>query len=97
DDLFRRTGIDGYYEIDRRAGMDLEKLKKRFPNLVLVGNISSYTLTQGSKYDVVKEALSCLKVAKRYGGIIVGVSNAILPTTPIENVMAMIETVRKYR
>ncbi len=97
DDLFGRTGIDGYYEIDRRAGMDLEKLKKRFPDLVLVGNISSYTLTEGSKYDVVKETLSCLKVAKRYGGIIVGVSNAILPTTPIENVMAMIETIKKYR
>jgi len=49
DDLFGRTGVDGYYEIDRRAGMDLAKLRRRFPELVLVGNISSHT--QRKSYD----------------------------------------------
>ncbi|RJS85996.1 hypothetical protein CW702_00190 [Candidatus Bathyarchaeota archaeon] len=97
DDLFGRTGVDGYYEIDRRAGMDLGKLRKRFPNLVLIGNISSYTLTEGTRDDVIKETLSCLREARRSRGIIVGVSNAVLPSTPIDNVFAMIETLRRYR
>jgi len=97
DDLFGRSGVDGYYEIDRRAGMDLAKLRRRFPDLVLIGNISSHTLSEGSREDVVRETLSCLREAKRSSGIIVGVSNYILPSTPKENIIAMIETIRRYR
>ena len=97
DDLFGRSGIDGYYEIDRRAGMDLNKLRKRFPNLVLIGNISSYTLHFGTRDEVIAETLSCLREAKESRGIIVGVSNYIVPGTPKENIKALIETIKKYR
>ncbi|KYH41659.1 MAG: hypothetical protein AYL32_003590 [Candidatus Bathyarchaeota archaeon B26-2] len=97
DDLFGRTGVDGYYEIDRRAGMDLAKLRRRFPELVLVGNISSHTLSEGTREEVIRETLSCLREAKRSRGIIVGVSNCVLPSTPEENVKAMIETIRRNR
>ena len=45
DDLFGASGLDGYYEIDRLAGMDLRRLRERYPKLGLVaGNISSITL-----------------------------------------------------
>jgi len=97
NDLFGKSGVDGYYEIDRRAGMDLQKLRERFPNLVLIGNISSHTLHLGSREDVIIETLSCLKEAKRSRGIIVGVSNYIVPGTSKENIIAMIETIRKNR
>jgi len=97
DDLFGKSGVDGYYEIDRRAGMDLHKLRERFPHLVLIGNISSHTLHVGSRENVIEETLSCLREAKRSGGIIVGVSNYLVPSTPKENIIAMIETIRKYR
>lgn len=97
DDLFGRSGVDGYYEIDRRAGMDLRKLRERFPQLVLIGNISSYTLHFGTVEEVVLETLSCLREAKRSRGIIVGVSNYIVPGTPKENITAMIETIRRNR
>ena len=97
DDLFGQSGIDGYYEIDRRAGMDLHKLRKRFPDLILIGNISSHTLHFGTREAVIAETLSCLREAKRSRGIIVGVSNYIVPGTPKENIKALIETLRKHR
>jgi uroporphyrinogen-III decarboxylase len=97
DDLFGKSGVDGYLEIDRRAGMDLRKLRERFPDLTLMGNISSYTLSQGTRDEVIAETLSCLKEAKRSGGIIVGVSSFILPGTPKENLMAMTKTIRDNR
>ena len=97
DDLFGRSGIDGYYEIDRRAGMDLHKLRKRFPNLVLIGNISSHTLHFGTRDEVIAETLSCLREAKKSRGIIVGVSNYIVPGTPKENIKALIETIKRHR
>ncbi len=96
-ELFEDSGVDGYYEIDRRAGMSLKKLRIQFPNLTLIGNISSHTLHTGSKVEVVEETLDCIETAKEFGGIIIGCSNYIVPQTPIENVLAMVETIRKYR
>jgi len=97
EDLFGRSGVDGFYEIDRRAGMDLDKLRDRFPNLTLIGNINSHNLHMGTRDEVVAETLSCVETAKRRKGIIVGISNMVMPGTPIENVEAMLETIEKYR
>jgi hypothetical protein len=97
DDLFGHSGVDGYYEIDRRAGMDLRRLRERFPKLILIGNISSHTLHLGTKAEVVAETISCIKEAKRSGGVIVGVSNYMLPGTPAENLRAMMETINVMR
>ncbi|MEK7395633.1 MAG: uroporphyrinogen decarboxylase family protein [Candidatus Poribacteria bacterium] len=97
DDLFGNSGVDGFYEIDGKAGMDLGKLREKFPHLTLIGNISSVTLHIGTKDDVINETLSCINEAKKSGGIIVGVSNAIVKGTPEENIWAMVETMKKYR
>jgi hypothetical protein len=97
DELFGAAGIDGYYEIDRRAGMDLRRLRERFPDLVLIGNVSSHTVHLGSREEVVAEARSCLEEARRSGGIIVGASNYFVSHTPAENVLALIEAIRQYR
>jgi len=94
DDLFGRSGVDGYYEIDRRAGMDLGKLRARYPKLICMGNISSYTLHRGSVEDVMAETKSCIGESKRSGGIVVGVSNQVTALTPRENIIAMLETIR---
>ena len=95
DDLF--GAVDGFYEIDRRAGMDLRMLRERFPHLTLIGNISSHTVHLGTKEQVVAEAMSCLEEARRGKGIIVGTSNYFVPGTPVENVAALLETIREYR
>ncbi|MFH2068198.1 MAG: uroporphyrinogen decarboxylase family protein [Candidatus Omnitrophota bacterium] len=95
--LFGESGTDVYFEIDRKAGMDLELLRQRFPNLSLLGNISSWTLARGTKETVRQEVLSCLETAKKYGGIIAGVSNYILAETPPENMDTLLETIEKER
>lgn len=97
DDLFGASGVDGYVEIDRRAGMALRKLRQRFPHLTLIGNISSHTVHMGTKEDVISETLSCIEEAKRSRGIIVGTSNYFVPHTPIENVVAVLETIEQHR
>lgn len=95
--LFGQSGIDCYFEIDRRAGMDLATLREHFPDLALIGNISSHTVAAGTKGEVVAETLACLGEAHRSGGIVVGVSNYLVPGTPIENVTAMLETIAEHR
>jgi len=97
DEIFGEGGAHGYYEIDRRAGMDLAMLRERFPKVTLIGNISSHTAHLGSREEVVAETRSCLEAAKQYLRIIVGVSNAFVPGTPMENVEAILETIRQHR
>lgn len=97
DDLFGASGVSGFYEIDGRAGMDLGQLRRRFPHLTLIGNISSYTLHRGSKAQVAAETLACIEEAKRSGGIIVGCSNQIVAQSPPENTLTMIEVIQKHR
>ena len=40
---------------------------------------------------------NCLAAAKELGGIVVGVSNLIMPGTPAENITALLETIEKNR
>lgn len=97
EDLFGASGVDGYYEVDKRAGMDLAKLHERFPRLVTIGNISSHTLHMGTKDDVVREVTEAIGAAKRYGRTVVGISNYLVPGTPIENVVTMLDTIEALR
>ena len=97
DDLFGAAGVDGYYEIDRRAGMDLAELRERYPQLTLIGNLSSHTLHKGTPQEVADEVGSCMEVAKEYGGVMVGLSNYALPGTPEENVRTMLDEIERLR
>lgn len=97
DMLFGDKVVDGYYEIDSRAGMEMGKVRRRYPELILIGDISSHTVHLGSKDEIVAECRRALEVAKSSGGVIVGISNQFVPHTPIENVLTVIETIRENR
>ncbi len=92
EDLFGNSGVHGYYEIDRRCEMDLERLRDTFPELRLMGGLACATLHLGTPEEVRAEALDALRVAKERGRIVVGVSNQVLPPTPFENFDMMMDT-----
>ena len=50
-----------------------------------------------SRDDVIRETMSCLEAAHELGGIIVGMSNMIMPGTPPKNILALLETVEQNR
>jgi hypothetical protein len=50
----------------------------------------------GSREDVIAEARDNAEAALELGGIICGVSTQVPPLVPIENVIAMIETLEEY-
>ena len=97
DALFGASGVDGYYEVDRRAGMDLRRLHDAFPHLTTIGNISSHTLHVGAVEEVVREAEDALAEGKRFSKTVVGVSNAFVPGTPMKNIEALLQTLREHR
>lgn len=97
DALFGESGVDGYYEVDADADMSLTRLRQQFPRLTLLGNLSTTFVYKASKNEVKARTLACLEEAKACKGVIVGASNYVAPNTPIENVLAVLETIKKYR
>jgi len=96
-ELFGESDLQCCCDIDHTAQVDLGRIRKRFPYVTLMGGISSETLCTGDGKRVVKETMTALKAAKKRGGIVVGVSSEIPPNTPVENVEAMLETLREHR
>ena len=76
--------------------MDLGRLRKAFPKLVIIGNIRSQLIHTGTPAEIEAEVRECLDDAVRLGGIIAGVSNYIVPGTPAENIDALLEAFIKY-
>jgi uroporphyrinogen decarboxylase len=96
-ELFVESGVDGYGEIDKQAGMDLGEIRRRLPHLILWGNVDcGYTLSSGTRAEVVEETKACMDAAAPGGGYLLGSSNVIHAGVPAENFLAMIETCRNY-
>ncbi len=96
DALFVETGIGAYGEVDRQASMEVGAIRSRYPDLIILGNVSSSTLSNGSEADVRSETRASLRES---GGshYIAGPSNAVVHGTPIRNVLAMRDEIEGWR
>jgi uroporphyrinogen decarboxylase len=93
-------GLDGLHAIQPSCrGMDLRKLKADFGDkMVFNGAIDSqHVLIDGTPEFVRAKTREVLDIMKPGGGYIVSASHdTILPQTPVENVLAMFDTVLEY-
>jgi uroporphyrinogen-III decarboxylase len=79
--------------------MDLRQLKAAFgETLVFNGAIDSHhVLISGTPASVREKTREVLEIMKPGGGYIAGASHdTILEETPVENVVAMFDTIRRY-
>lgn len=97
DDLID-AGVDGLNPIEPLAGMDLGELKRRYGDkLVLVGGIDcSQLLPFGSREEIEEAVKEAMRVAAPGGGFVIGSSSEIVPSTPLENVLAFYEACHRY-
>lgn len=97
DDLVE-AGVRGLNPIEPIAGMDIAYLKRKYyGKLILVGNVDcSRVLPLGTVEDVARATKECLRVASPGGGHFIGSSSEIVPSTPVENILAFYETIREY-
>ena len=75
--------------------MDIFALKRRYgKHITFIGGISTQmTLPRGTPEDVRRETEKCLRELGRGGGYIVAPNKPILGDVPVENAVALIETV----
>jgi len=95
--LMIEAGLDGLHAVQTSCyGMDLKKLKTQFGNkIVFNGCIDSHHILIDGSVDYVKQkTIDVLNIMAPGGGFIAGASHdTILEETPVENVLAMFDTI----
>ena len=95
NDIFAWGRPAAYYECDYDAGMRFGDLRRRYPELVLMGNVSCDLLRSGTPAEVAARTREC--VAAAAPRVIAASANSILHGTPPENVLALYEAAKAYR
>lgn len=94
------AGIDALHAVQPTCvGMELDKLKAGFGDkIVFNGAIDSHhILIEGTPETVAKGTREVLDIMMPGGGYIAGASHdSILEETPVENILAMFDTIREY-
>ena len=90
-----KVGID-VFNLSHKTEI-VEVRKKIGPNVVLMGNIPPLdVLVRGTADDVRKATEELLNKLPNCGPLIVSPGGGVSPQTPIENLKAMVEVVRKF-
>jgi uroporphyrinogen-III decarboxylase len=97
DSFLISAGVDGYEEIDYAAGMDLARLKGRYPRFTFIGNMDiRHIMTRGSIADVKRATVECIKKGWDNGGHILMSSNCIHKDVRPECLFAMYDAHAEY-
>jgi len=97
-DMIIDSGFDCLDPIDPIAGMDLQKIKEDYGNMIsLKGNVDcSTTLSFKTESETIEETKSCLNKAMSGGGYILSSSNSIHSAVKPQNYLAMLDTLKKF-
>ncbi len=92
------TGIDAYHPVEKAASMDLEEIKRKYMGRICpIGNVNNKTtMVTGTPDDVMRETLECLKKGAPGGGYVLSTDHSLHDDIPLENVIALIDMVKKY-
>jgi uroporphyrinogen-III decarboxylase len=93
------TGLDGLQALQPTCrGMIPADLKSQFGDkITLMGAVNTQLLIEGTPDQARAETRQVLEIMKPGGGYICSPSHDyLLPETPVENVIAMYDTIREY-
>lgn len=76
--LFIEAGVTGLYPMESSAGMDILAVRKKYPNLQIMGGISKYAVASG-KEEIDKMLISVEELIK-IGGYIPYVDHSVPPS-----------------
>ena len=86
------SGIEGFLPMDVNAGMDIVKLREKFPQTKLIGGFNKLVLAHG-KEAIDREIERILPVI-RQGGYIPGNDHQVPPAVPMKNYIYYVEKLK---
>jgi len=91
-------GIDGIDPIERQAGMDIGVIRRKYPRLILVGNVDSAALAFGTPDEVRADVRRCIRDAAGDGGghLLQCDAGQVMPDATLENVTAYLDEAHSF-
>jgi len=89
------TGLDGYQSIDPQGNMDIAEVRRRYPNLILMGNVKTSLLQHVDEPAIRESVRYCMNAAKPGGRYIFSTSNCIFNGMPLESYHIMLDEYEK--
>jgi len=92
-----KNGVDGINPLEQYADMEIIQTRKRYPDLILWGGVDNgqTLLPNGTPDEVEKYIRHVIKEIGQDGGLMLSSSGQVHPGCKKENVIAMIETLKK--
>lgn len=91
-------GLDGINPLDPSAGMDLGAIRRKYPRLILVGNVGvDHVLRFGTPEAVRRDVRRCLEQAGPTGHLLQCGDGQVMPDCPLENVLAYFDEAHTAR
>lgn len=96
--LVEEVGIDGHHPLEPAAGMDIAHMKQIYGDrITLIGNLDcGELLSNGTPREVAAKAREIISQVSPGGGHIFSSSNSIHDAVKLENLYAMLDTVKSY-
>jgi uroporphyrinogen decarboxylase len=90
------AGIDGLNPLEKAAGMDVYAIRKRHPDLILVGGVDvTHLLREGSPDDIRKEVRRMIDELGSEGRLLIGSSTEVSNHVPLANYLAFRDEVMR--
>ena len=90
------AGIDGLGPLEPEASMVLADIKKMYPHLTVMGNVSCDLLGQGTESDIEKTVKSLIDTTASGGHYIISSGNSIAYSARPANVKTLINVTKEY-
>ena len=94
-DQIHATGVDGYQSVDPQGGMDIQDVRRAYPDWLLMGNVACNMLQDAADAKIKESVRYCMThggVGKRY---IFSTSNCIFRGMPAESYRTMVEEYKR--
>lgn len=86
---FIAAGVDGFLPMDVNAGMDIVKIRQKFPKLKFIGGYNKLEIAKGQ--DAIDAEFERILPVIRGGGYIPGADHQVPPSASLENYMYYIK------
>ncbi|RKY87798.1 hypothetical protein DRQ09_03905 [candidate division KSB1 bacterium] len=93
-DLWMEGGISGEYPLEVAAGVNAIERRKKYPNLILIGNIDKRTLAKNKK-AIKEEVMSKVPYLLLKRGYLPFLDHSVPPDVPLENFIYYLDLIKK--
>lgn len=91
---FANAGVEGILPLERQAGVDLMKLRERYPKFLFLGHFDKMVMPKGE--DAMREEFERMLPIMRQGGFIPSVDHQTPPGVSLENYQIYLRLLREY-